>query len=93
MLGWKDRTYQVPPERAAEIRAGGMIHPVALVDGVAAGRWTARRSGRGVAVDIEEWADVGEAARAALAAEAADVVRFEGGDVRKLAVTWRSLDR
>ncbi len=93
LLGWKDRTYQVPPERAAEIRAGGMIHPVALVDGVAAGRWTARRSGRGVAVDIDEWADVGEAARAALAAEAADVVRFEGGDVRQLAVTWRPLDR
>jgi hypothetical protein len=93
LLGWKDRTYQVPPERAAEIRAGGMIHPVALVDGVAAGRWTSRRSGGRVAVDIDAWADLGEAARAALAAEAADVVRFEGGDVGRLAVTWRPLDR
>ncbi len=55
-----------------------MINPVAVVDGVAAGRWTSRRRGRRIDVDIAYWSDVGEAAQAALAAEAADVVRFEG---------------
>jgi Winged helix DNA-binding domain len=79
LLGWKDRTYAVPPEHVAEIRMGGMINPVAVVDGVAVGRWTSRRSGRRIDVDIACWGDVGEPADAALAAEAADVVRFEGG--------------
>ncbi len=79
LLGWKDRTYAVPPERVAEIRVGGLINPVAVVDGVAVGRWTARRSGPRIDVDITYWGDVGEPAEAALEAEAADVVRFEGG--------------
>jgi hypothetical protein len=93
LLGWRDRTYQVPAERAAEVRMGGLINPVALVDGVAAGRWRSRRSGRRIDVEIDEWADVGEAVRAALTAEAADVVRFEGGDAGHLAVTRRPLGR
>ncbi len=58
---------------------GGLIRPVALVDGMAVGTWAARGGGRRLAVDVEWWADVGEAARAALAGEAADVVRFEAG--------------
>jgi hypothetical protein len=62
-----------------EIRLGGMIRPVAIVDGVAVGAWSAPRSGRRVAVAIEHWEDVGEEARAALAEEAADVERFEVG--------------
>jgi hypothetical protein len=66
---------------------GGLINPVALVDGVAAGRWRSRRSGRRIDVEIDEWADVGEAVRAALTAEAADVARFEGGDLGHLTVT------
>ena len=53
LLGWKDRTYAVPPERVAEIRLGGIIRPVALVDGVAAGTWAARGGGGGVAVEID----------------------------------------
>jgi hypothetical protein len=79
LLGWKDRAYTVPDDRMAEVRSGGMINPVALVDGVAVGTWVTRRSGRRIAVDIEYWEGVGEAARGALEAEAADVVRFEMG--------------
>jgi Winged helix DNA-binding domain len=79
LLGWKDRAYAVPAERMGEIRLGGMIRPVALVDGTAVGSWAAPRSGRKVAVEIEWWDDVGEEARAALEVEAADVRRFEGG--------------
>jgi hypothetical protein len=77
LLGWKDRTYGVPPERVSEVRMGGLIRPVALVDGMAVGTWATRGGGRRLAVDVEWWGEVGEAARAALETEAADVVRFE----------------
>jgi hypothetical protein len=43
------------------------------------GSWSAPRSGRRVAVAIDYWDEVGEEALAALAAEAADVERFEEG--------------
>jgi hypothetical protein len=46
---------------------------VATVDGVAVGTWR-RRSG---AVEIEPFAALGTEGEAALAAEAADVARFE----------------
>jgi hypothetical protein len=77
LLGWKDRAYTVPPERVTEVRLGGIIRPVAVVDGLAVGTWATRRSGRRMAVDVEYWGDVGETARVGLEAEAADVARFE----------------
>ena len=79
LLGWKDRTYGVPAERVSEVRMGGLIRPVALVDGMAVGTWATRGGGPRMAVEVEWWGDVGEAARAALEGEAADVVRFEVG--------------
>jgi hypothetical protein len=79
LLGWEDRAYGVPAERVAEIRLGGIIRAVVLVEGRAVGTWAARRSGRRLAVELEEWAEIPAAARAALDAEAADVVRFETG--------------
>jgi hypothetical protein len=79
LLGWRDRAYGVPSERVAEIRLGGMIRPVALVEGQAVGTWAAPRSGRRIAVEIAPWSEIAAAARAGLDAEAADVVRFETG--------------
>jgi hypothetical protein len=79
LLGWEDRAYGVPAERMAEIRLGGMIRAVALVEGRAVGTWAARRSGRRMAVEIDGWSEIAVAARAGLDAEAADVVRFETG--------------
>jgi hypothetical protein len=78
LVGWDDRTYAVPAGRAADVRQGGMIRAVALVDGWAAGTWTARRRGHAVTVGVEEFGPLGADARAGLEAEAADVVRFEG---------------
>jgi hypothetical protein len=80
LLGWKDRAYAVPHERVADVRLGGIIRAVAVVGGVAVGTWSARGGGRRTAVDVDYWRDVGEDARLALQAEAADVVRFEVGD-------------
>jgi Winged helix DNA-binding domain len=79
LLGWEDRAYGVPAGRVAEIRLGGIIRAVALVEGRAVGTWAARRSGRRLAVELEEWREIPAAARAGLDAEAADVVRFETG--------------
>jgi len=80
LLGWADRAYGVPADRVDEIRLGGMIRAVALIEGRAAGTWAARRSGRRMTVELDEWAGMGGAAdRAGLDAEAADVVRFETG--------------
>jgi hypothetical protein len=77
LLGWKDRAYTLPAGRVTEVRLGGIIRPVAVVDGFAVGTWTTRRSGRRMAVDVGYWGDVGETARVGLEAEAADVARFE----------------
>jgi Winged helix DNA-binding domain len=79
LLGWEDRSYAVPPGRVADVRLGGMIRAVALVEGRAVGTWTARRSGRHMAVELDEWSEIPAAARAEIDAEAADVVRFETG--------------
>ncbi len=58
LLGWKDRAFSVPEERLRQVRNGGFIRPVALVDGVAAATWTSRRSGARVTVDIDHWEGV-----------------------------------
>jgi DNA glycosylase AlkZ-like len=79
LLGWKDRAYAVPAERLGDVRLGGMIRAVAIVDGTAVGTWAAPRSGRRVAVSVDCWEDPGADARAALAADARDVERFELG--------------
>ena len=79
LLGWADRAYAVPSGRVAEIRLGGIIRAVALVEGRAVATWAARRSGRRMAVELEEWGAIPVAARAGLDAEASDVVRFETG--------------
>ena len=72
LLGWKDREFSVPPEHARAVHpGGGIIRPVATVDGLVVGTWS-RRDG----LDVLEPVD--DATADALAAEAADIVRFEG---------------
>ncbi len=73
LLGYADRADVVPPEHAARVfPGGGWIHPVLLVDGLAAGTW--RLSGG--AVEVEPFAPLTPAVRAALEPEIADVERF-----------------
>jgi hypothetical protein len=74
LLGWKERTFAVPAGHARRVHpGGGIIRAVATVDGVAVGTWR-RRSG---AVEIEPFSALPAEDEAALAAEAADVARFE----------------
>jgi Winged helix DNA-binding domain len=73
LLGWKDRTFAVPPEHARRVHpGGGTFRAVATVGGEAAGTWSLR----GARVEIEPFAGLRPEDEAALAAEAEDVVRF-----------------
>jgi hypothetical protein len=75
LLGWRDRSFAVPPEHARRVHpGGGTFRAIATVDGVAAGTWTLR----GGEVRVEPFAPLPCEDEAALAAEAADVARFEG---------------
>jgi Winged helix DNA-binding domain len=74
LLGWKDRTFAVPAEHARCVHpGGGVIRPVATVDGVAVGTWRRQRGD----IEIEPFAALDANTEAALAAEAVDVARFE----------------
>ncbi|HEY8492236.1 MAG TPA: winged helix DNA-binding domain-containing protein [Dehalococcoidia bacterium] len=79
LLGYRDRDFALPAAHAARILpGGGMIHPAALADGRAVGTWRHRRGADGLEVTLEPFEALPAAARAALAAEAADVGRFLG---------------
>jgi Winged helix DNA-binding domain len=73
LLGWADRGFAVPDALTKRVHpGGGIVRAVATVDGRVVGTWSGRRPEL----------DLGEApsprARAALAADAADVERFLG---------------
>ena len=79
LLGWKDRRFAVPAAHAKRVYpGGGMLRAVATADGRAVGTWSARRRDGRLAVAVEPFGRIPAAVRAALAAEAADVARFEG---------------
>jgi Winged helix DNA-binding domain len=76
LLGWRDRAFAVPEARARRVHpGGGMLRAVALLDGAAAGTWSARRrSGGRLEITIEPFARLEPEA---FDAERADVKRFE----------------
>jgi hypothetical protein len=70
IMGWKERSFAIPPELAKRVMpGGGMFRAVVLVDGRVSGTWS--RSGGRVVVDASEVAG--------LEAETADVERFLAG--------------
>jgi hypothetical protein len=74
LLGWSDRAFAVPAEHARLVHpGGGVIRAVATVGGAAVGTWRRHRG----SVEIEPFEPLDAEAEAALAAEAADVTRFE----------------
>jgi winged helix DNA-binding protein len=79
LLHWKDRSFAVPAAHAKRVYpGGGMLRAVATADGRAVATWGARRQGGRLAVEVEPFRRLPAAVRAALEAEADDVVRFEG---------------
>jgi len=71
LLGWKSRSFAVPPEHARRVHpGGGVLRATATVDGLAVGTWSLR----GGRVELDLFAPEHAAA---LDDEAADVERFE----------------
>lgn len=83
LLGWKRRGFMLPSGNAHRVvPGGGLIRPVAIVDGLAAATWAARRSGTEIAISIDPLGPLSEEAAAALRVEAVDIARFEGRELR-----------
>jgi len=79
LMGYRDREFMAAPARWRRIMpGGGILRPSIVVDGVAAGTWRLRRGGSALRVEVEPFEDLDQAAAEAIAAEAADVGRFEG---------------
>jgi winged helix DNA-binding protein len=77
LLGWRDRGFAVDPGSARRVHpGGGILRSVALEDGRAVATW---RRARGGGIELEPFAPLAPDIAAALAAEAADVARFERG--------------
>ena len=77
MLGWRDRSFAVPPEHARRMHpGGGTLRAVAVADGTVIATWSARRRGSAVAVELDPFAALDPGMADALRAEAAAVERF-----------------
>ena len=79
LLGWEDRRSAVAPRDSKRVHpGGGVLRAVACVDGLAVGTWTARRHPAGLSLIIDQFAAVPAGIRRQLAADSADLARFEG---------------
>jgi hypothetical protein len=78
-LGYEDRGFAVGDENVKQIvPGGGIVRPTIAVDGRFAGTWSSRRNGKKLAVTLEPFAGIDPEIDEALAAEVADIGRFEG---------------
>ena len=73
LLGWKDRSF-VMNAPLGKLYRGGLIGPAATVDGLAVGKWRARK---GEPVRLEPFGRLSKADRAALEAEAEALAAYE----------------
>ena len=80
LLGWTAREPFLARDHEPHVipPGGGLFRAMATVDGTAAATWSPRRERDRVAVRIQRFVPLDPGAEAALAAEAADVARFEG---------------
>jgi Winged helix DNA-binding domain len=79
LLGWKDRNFAVTEAHRKRVHpGGGILRPVVLVDGAAAGTWSARRRGGALTIGIDSFGRLTDGVANALHQQALDVARFEG---------------
>jgi winged helix DNA-binding protein len=80
LLGWKDRGFSVASEHATHVKegGGGWIRPVVLEDGIVVGGWRSTRKGGRLEITLNLAKSERERLRAKIAAEVADISRFEG---------------
>jgi hypothetical protein len=80
-MGYADRAFAVAAEHVKQmLPGGGIVRPTITVDGRFAGTWASKRSGKRLAVTIEPFAPLEPAIEEAIAAEVADIGRFEDLD-------------
>jgi Winged helix DNA-binding domain len=78
LMGHRDRSHLAGPEEWRRVMpGGGILKPAIVIDGMIAGTWRSERRRGEVEVELEPFAELGPEATAALAAERADVARFE----------------
>jgi hypothetical protein len=78
-LGYEDRTFGVPAQHERQVvPGGGIVRPAVTVDGRFVATWTSRRAGSRLAIEIEPFDSLDGAWEEAIAAEVADLGRFEG---------------
>jgi hypothetical protein len=78
-MGYASRSHAV--DAAGEkmiLPGGGILRPTICVDGRFAGTWSQAKSKTKLAVRLDPFARIDERWGPALAAEAADIARFEG---------------
>jgi hypothetical protein len=80
MLGYANRDFALPSKHREAYKAGGggWLRPIIVRDGVAIGGWSYRRKGEAVEVTLTSPKWLSRADRKAIAAEVADIERFEG---------------
>lgn len=78
LMGYPDRSFMASPERWRRISdGGGMIAPTIVVDGAIVGIWRPGRRDEAVAAEAKPFSRLDPNVREAIAAEIADIARFE----------------
>jgi winged helix DNA-binding protein len=80
LLGWKDRRFSVADEHELHVKegGGGWIRPVVVEDGIVIGGWRSARKGGRLEISVNLPESVRDRLREEIAAEVADISRFEG---------------
>lgn len=78
ILGHRNRSLIEDGAYAARIKGGGVLPPMALIDGRIAGTWRMNRKGRKLAPALEPFGEWGEEVRCLAEAEMRDIERFVG---------------
>ena len=78
-LGYVDREFAIAPEFEKRVNpGGGIVRPSIVVDGACVATWSSKRCGKRLAVTIEPFEPLAPEIEEAIAAEVADIGRFEG---------------
>ena len=76
ILGHRNRSLIEDGAYAAQIKGGGMLPPMALIDGRIAGTWRMNRKGRKLAVALEPFGEWDAEVQRLAETEARDIGRF-----------------
>ncbi len=81
LMGYASRAHAVDPAGERRILpGGGILRPTLCVDGRFVGLWSSKRSGGRLAIALDPFPGFDDGWRDAIAAEVADVGRFEGAE-------------